>query len=340
MLEEKLKNIKKEIINFFKSPKEIISFFLPIILVLCLFIPVPYYIKLGGGTLPLDEKIVVENEYKSKGSFNSLYVSETKGNVLLLLLSYVVPSFERVDENKVTLDNEKEKDYDNRERIYFDQSSDNALKVAFDKAGKNVEIDKNSFLVMYIDKNAKTTLKVGDNILKVDSKEMKDHKTIENIIKSKDIGSSINMLVLRDKKKVNTKSEIINIDNSPKIGVAISNVKTYKTEDNVTFNFNKSVAGPSGGLMIALSIYNKITKEDITDGKTIMGTGTIDSNGIVGEVGGIKHKLKGAEKKNADIVLVPEGNYKEALKVKKDKQYKFKLIKVKNFDEAIKKLKN
>ena len=46
--------------------------------------------------------------------------------------------------------------------------------------------------------------------------------------------------------------------------------------------------------MLALTIYNKLTPEDITKGKIITGTGTIERNGSIGEVSGIEHKLKGA----------------------------------------------
>ena len=44
--------------------------------------------------------------------------------------------------------------------------------------------------------------------------------------------------------------------------------------------------------MTALAIYNYLTEEDITHGKTIVGTGTIDINGNVGLIGGVKYKLK------------------------------------------------
>ena len=46
-----------------------------------------------------------------------------------------------------------------------------------------------------------------------------------------------------------------------------------------------------------------------------------------------------ADQKDADIVLVPEANYKEAKKQQKENGYKFTLISVKTFDDAIEKLK-
>ena len=108
----------------------------------------------------------------------------------------------------------------------------------------------------------------------------------------------------------------------------------------ITYNFKKRETGPSGGLTIALDIYNHLVEEDITKGYKIVGTGTIDKNGLVGEIGGVKYKLQGAVKDNADIFIVPKENYEEAITEKNKHNYKINIISVSTFDEAIEKLKN
>ena len=55
---------------------------------------------------------------------------------------------------------------------------------------------------------------------------------------------------------------------------------------------------------MALEIYNELIEEDLTKGYTIAGTGTLDINGDVGSISGIKYKLKSAEKENP-----PESNF-------------------------------
>ncbi len=92
--------------------------------------------------------------------------------------------------------------------------------------------------------------------------------------------------------------------------------------------------------MIALTIYDKLVEEDVTKGRKVVGTGTIDINGNIGEIGGIKYKLMAAKRKKADIVFVPSDNYKEAKEEVKKKGYKFKLVPVKTFDDAINYLEN
>ena len=110
----------------------------------------------------------------------------------------------------------------------------------------------------------------------------------------------------------------------------------YKTNPNIKFNIDKNESGSSGGLITALTIYNNLVKEDITNGLTIVGTGTIDINGKVGSIGGVNYKLKSAEASGADIFFVPNGeNYKEAIKLKKEKEYKIEIVGVDTFDDAL-----
>jgi PDZ domain-containing protein len=73
----------------------------------------------------------------------------------------------------------------------------------------------------------------------------------------------------------------------------------------------------------------------------IVGTGTIDIDGKVGEIGGVKYKLKGAIKNDADIFFVPNGkNYEEAIKLKKKHGYDIKIVGVSTLDDAISYLEN
>ena len=123
------------------------------------------------------------------------------------------------------------------------------------------------------------------------------------------------------------------------IGVILQVVKEYETDPKVDITFNKSESGPSGGLITTLEIYNQLTKKDLTKGNEIAGTGTIETDGTIGQIGGIKYKVLGAEHGKAKYFLAPSGqNYKEAVKYKKEKKLKIKIIEVKNIKDAINKL--
>ena len=91
--------------------------------------------------------------------------------------------------------------------------------------------------------------------------------------------------------------------------------------------------------MCALDIYNKITDYDLTKGRIISGTGVIDEKGKVGAIDGVKYKLIGAVKKKADVFIVPNDNYDEAVKVKNENKYDIKIIKADNLHDVIEELK-
>ena len=72
------------------------------------------------------------------------------------------------------------------------------------------------------------------------------------------------------------------------------------------------VGGPSAGMMFALGVLDRITPDDLTGGRHIAGTGTIDSAGEVGPIGGIRQKMYSARTAGANYMFVPADNCAEA----------------------------
>ncbi|MDP9302137.1 MAG: PDZ domain-containing protein [Actinomycetota bacterium] len=71
------------------------------------------------------------------------------------------------------------------------------------------------------------------------------------------------------------------------------------------------IGGPSAGLMWSLGLYELMTPGDLTGGRTIAGTGTIDLRGNVGPIGGITDKVVAAEHAGATIFLAPADDMAE-----------------------------
>ena len=303
--------------------------------------PVDYYIITGGGIMEVGNRIKVSGEYKSKGSLNLSYVSEAKGTIATYLLSYIVPDFERIKVSDYTYDSGEDiDDVEFRGEIDLLNASDNAIKNAYLKAGKKYEVTSTSLYVYYKDKEHESDFKVGDKILQVDDVNISCADDYKKVVSKKSAGDIIHVLVERNKKKKLIEASLYKQDDNRIVsGIYISEVHKYKTDPKVEIKFKKSESGPSGGLIETLDIYNKITKKDITGGLKIAGTGEIDQNGNIGTIGGVKYKLLGAEKKHADIFMVPNGeNYEECMKLKKSKKLKIKVIGVSTFFEAVDKL--
>lgn len=84
-------------------------------------------------------------------------------------------------------------------------------------------------------------------------------------------------------------------------------VTVYDFPVNVLISL-KDTGGPSGGLVFGLGIVAKLTPADIVAGRTIAGTGTIDSAGNIGAIGGIDEKIIAAKRAGASVFLAPSEN--------------------------------
>ena len=302
--------------------------------------PLDYYIIIGGGISEIGDRIIVDNEYKSKGSINLAYVSETKGTIATYLLSYVMPNWEREKLSDYTYDNtETIKDVEFRSSVDLLQSSDSAIKNAFLEANKTYKVTEKKLYVYYVDKKSKSNLKVGDQIITVNSKEIYGIDNFKDILKETNDEDSIKLKVIRNGKEKQIDSTMIINNGERQLGIYVEEIHNYKTYPKVKIKFKKTETGPSGGLAETLDIYNKITKKDITNGKKIAATGEIDSDGNILPIGGVKYKLLGAARKKADIFIVPKKeNYDECIKVAKKNNLKIKIIGVSTFKEALEKL--
>ena len=309
-------------------------------LILILNIRFPYYIDAPGGISDISKKIII-NGYEAKGSFNLAYVREYKATTSTLLISLINKDFKVLKKEDVLLDTENDKSYELRDKILMDASISDAIYVAFTKANKEIKILNNKLVVTYISSESNTDLKVGDTITHVNGKPVSNKSEISNIISNSNIGDKISIKVINNSKKYDRYAYIVNSDGNKKIEVLISNIREYQTNPKINVKVDNNESGSSGGLITALSIYNSLVPEDITKGLTIVGTGTIDEDGNVGNIGGVEYKLKSAVKSKADLFIVPKDeNYEEASKIKQDNNYKIDIIGVSTFDEAVEYLEN
>ena len=204
--------------------------------------------------------------------------------------------------------------------------------VAFDKANLDYEITDRKVNIIYIYEEADTDLKIGDQIIEVNGVKINSkEEALEEISKY----DSIKFKVINNGVEYERYANKVSIDGVDLVGVMVCETKEVIPSKEVKINFKKSESGPSGGFMMSLSIYDSLIEEDLTKGLKIVGTGTIDENGNVGVIGGIKHKIKAAAKEDADIFFVPFENYEEAKETVVEDNLDIELVEVKHIDDAI-----
>lgn len=77
--------------------------------------------------------------------------------------------------------------------------------------------------------------------------------------------------------------------------------------DDLTIAVN-NISGPSAGLVFTLELIQQLLGEDLTQGYVVAATGTVTPDGVVGPVGGVRHKVVAAERAGAGVFLVPDSN--------------------------------
>ena len=326
--------MKDKIKKFFK---ENIKYILALIIFTVIMnFPLPYYIMAPGGIIDISDRIEVENKQEMEGTLNLLYVSEYEANVATMLMSFLFKNWdaERVEESQVS--NESMEEIFLRNKVMLDNSIQNAIFVAYNKANKDINIKgrENYVIATTLDNG----IKVGDKIISANGIEIENVDMLKEIInKSSDY---ITLKVLRDDEELTLNVKVEEEDGNKIIGILVITNYVYELDPELELSFKDSEGGSSGGLMISLNIYNALTNGDITKGKKIAGTGTIDINGNVGAIDGVKYKIMGAYANHMEIVFVPLENYDEAIKVKEENNYDMEIISVKTFDDALNYLNN
>ena len=162
-----------------------------------------------------------------------------------------------------------------------------------------------------------------------------------NIDSTESLNQEIALKILSKTNKIRNEQELtiktkliehVEYENEPMVGFLAST-----PNQQFTFPFDVdiqtgNVGGPSAGMMMALNVYNLLTEDDITNGKKVAGTGTIEIDGSIGPVGGVKQKVIAAKRANAGLILVPTANYEEASVFSDDNT---QIIAVDSFDNAL-----
>ena len=326
-------NIKK----FIKENYKTLLLYL-ILLIICTY-RLPFYIYTGGGTIDLEKRIDLKGN--EKGSYNLAYVKQIYATIPTYLLSFVVDKWDVVKVSDLQIDNEEDvKDIDNREKLYLEEANNHAILNAYKLAGKTINMKESSYKVIYVNKDSDTNILVGDKLVSVNGVKITNNLEYKKYLQTLEVGTRLEIKVERNNKEIDCYAILKEIEGEKIIGLYLVNIYDYELDPPINLKFKWNESGSSGGFMLSLAIYDRLVDDDLTKGRKIVGTGTIDANGNVGEIGGVKYKVLGASKEKADIFFCPKENYEEAINTKNKYNLKLKIVKVETLEEAINYLKN
>ncbi|MFD9329212.1 PDZ domain-containing protein [Streptomyces sp. NPDC060065] len=232
----------------------------------------------------------------------------------------------------------------------FSQSQESA-KVA---ALKELDIPVQSWVIVSTvlkDSPAEGELHAGDVIKAVDGTTVKAPGDVADLVTKHKPGEKVVFTIVPAKaqaaaekeNKTATETEDVTITTKKSdddgesraiVGISAGTDHTFPFTIDIKL---ADVGGPSAGLMFALGIVDKLTPGNLTGGKFVAGTGTIDDAGKVGPIGGIEMKTVGAREKGAQYFLTPADNCAAAAK---DTPEGLTLVKVNTMDDAMSALKD
>ena len=160
-------------------------------------------------------------------------------------------------------------------------------------------------------------LQVDDLLVGADGAPITDSAGAAAAVQAVQPGQTVVFEVLRDRRRQQVEVELGESPDQPGKGyVGVLLVTELDVPVDVEIDAGR-IGGPSAGLMFALTIVGLLDDRDLTGGSVVAGTGTIDFDGQVGAVGGVRQKLVAATSRPdtdrpVEVFLVPRGNLDQA----------------------------
>ncbi len=329
--------------NLLKTKKKIIiPFIIVFITVSSLsFVKTDYYFMSPGPPYQWEIDYGEIKNYDFEGNLYQLTVRRDEANALIYAWSLINDSYDLYPREEILPDGVTPKELSEISIQNMRTSENVAIAVALKNVGYEISSkgDGVSVVGLLDDSPVKEKLKKGDLLNSINNKEISSTTEFISTLRTYNIGESVTIGLLREVdgelKQMfveTTLIEHVEYKGEPMVGFLATTV-------NERFDFpfeidikTGNVGGPSAGLMMALNVYNNLIPEDITNSMIIAGTGTIEIDGSIGPVGGIKQKIIAAKRAGAELILVPIANFEEARTFETEKTA---IVAVDSFDEAL-----
>ena len=220
----------------------------------------------------------------------------------------------------------------------LDDSETTAAVVALRLAGYPAKlVGKGAQLASILkDSPSRGVLQPGDVITALNGNPIQTSADLMTQVKAQTQAKTVRLQVERDGSQLELVVPLMppaTPGGPPRIGVTVQTAGLAAVLPfPVKITSQKIVGGPSAGLMFTLTVFNALSPTDLTGGRKIAGTGTINPDGTVGPIGGVAQKVIAAENAGASYFLSPVENYPDARAAARN----IKVIPVATAEQAVK----
>ena len=251
-------------------------------------------------------------------------------DVISAVVGWLDPAVDVVPEDAILPPGQTEEEYDRVTRSQMDESKIAASVSVLSRLTDYPDDHGHGALVQDVVEGsaADGRLFPGDLIVAAQGREIEDVDALSRAI---DATEGRRRLLLRveaggEERRVVARPRVEDEEEGPILGVVL--VESFPFDIVIE---SGEIGGPSAGLMWAIGLYDLLSDEDLVAGRRIAGTGAIDLRGTVLPIGGVEEKVRGAERNDATLFLVPRENLQDARAVAED----IELVAVGDLAEAV-----
>ncbi len=190
----------------------------------------------------------------------------------------------------------------------MESSQQEAVAVALGELG--YELSYEIYISMVTEGGASSgVLVAGDFVKTVEGQTVSTIEQLQELIQRSN-GEPVEVEVQRDGEVLTRSITPRLVEGRYLIGVMVGYTYDFPLEIELELG---NVGGPSGGMIFALGVFDKLTEGSLLNDNHIAGTGTISSAGNVGAIGGIDLKMMAASRDGVDLFLAPRENCPEII---------------------------
>jgi PDZ domain-containing protein len=296
-------------------------------------VEVPYYGIAPGDARPIAPRIDIDGaqRFSSEGEVLFVTVSVPRLTALGAVVGWLDPDVDVVPERDILGDQSPEENRETNLRL-MGYSKDFATYVALEKLGYDVQVSDGGVVIDSLcmsfrsdgscqqEAPAATTLDEGDLITAIDNRPVNLAGDIAPALTGRAAGSTVTVTVRREDETEPLELPVVLTKAEDDGRTILGIIPNPSPPDTIKFDFpgvnvsidSGAVGGPSAGLAFTLALIDELTPGDLTAGKKIAATGTINPNGTVGPIGGLPQKTVAVEREGAEVFLVPKAEVAEA----------------------------
>jgi PDZ domain-containing protein len=281
---------------------------------------IPYVTYSAGPVKDVLEEVTVDGaqSFPPSGDLLMLTVSGQRINVFEAIVAGLDPGVDVIAESRVRRPGESDEQANQRNRDAMDLSKETAIGVALRQLGYEIDLSGDGVRVVEIEPGtpAADVLNADDLITAVDGSTVFMPEEIGSVLAGKHAGDVVDLAVTRQDQDLDLQVELVSHSEDPdRVMIGIIGETSNLHFGTLPFDIeidSGQVGGPSAGLMYALGVIDMLTPGELTKGHVIAGTGTIDPDGNVGAIGGVRQKMVGAAAAGAEYAFVPADNIEAA----------------------------